>query len=450
MKEILLDPLFLPLILAIILVYALLSFHLASHKKIGFLLGDLFTIFLFCLFPKLTIFPFNKFDLSFFANPEFVVASPTGVIVIVFYGSSFILLHLFYRQYIEHTLSLSKDPFLGSLLVMALCSTLWAYETEKTLRATLVILFVSSLAAHIGRQYSLQKIALMMRISYTFVAVLSLFYALAKPSIGLHEKGWQGVAIHPNFLGIMMALNILLWTINGLNKPKHPWISWGIVLLSFFILQMANSAGSFVTALLMLMMIGLLLILKSLTFQQAFTAIVLFLVLGIIAMILITENWVALLSSLNKDPTLTGRTDFWPMLIDAINERPVLGYGYHNFWQPWRGVDNPAADIVTPVGFRPPHAHNGFIELGLDLGYVGLSLFVISFFRNLLLGSMLLTRSQHLESLIPTIFMGYLLLQNVTESRLLEVNFVWFYYVLFTVKLNHIQEELKREQKLQD
>ncbi len=448
MKDILLDPLFLPCILLILLVYALLSFHLASYKKIGFLLGDIFTIFFFCLIPKLTVFPFDKFDLSFFANPEFVVASPTGIIMIVFYSSTFILLHLYYRQYIEHTISVLKDPFLGTLIILAVCSTLWAYETDKTLRYTLTIFFVSSLAAHIGRRYTLTKIMLMMRFSYSIVAILSFLYAMGKPDIGLHDKGWKGVAIHPNFLGIIMALNVLLWTMDGLNKPKYPWLSWGMVLFSFFILQMANSAGSFVTALLMLMMIGLLLVLKNLTFQQAFTAIVLFLVIGIVTMILVTENWVDLLSSLNKDPTLTGRTDFWPMLIDAINQRPILGYGYHNFWQPWRGVNNPAANIITPAGFKPPHAHNGFIEIALDLGYVGLSLFIISFMRNLLLGSMFLTKSRQLESLLPTIFMGYLLLQNITESRLLDVNFVWFYYVLFTVKLNHLEEELEREKQL--
>ncbi|MCG5056857.1 MAG: O-antigen ligase family protein [Limnoraphis sp. WC205] len=448
MKQILFDPIFLPLILGVVIIYALLAFHLSSSKKVSFLFGDIFTIFFLCLVPKLVIFPFNKFDLSVLSNPVFTLASATGIIVMAFYGSSFILLHLYYHKYLEHTLSILKDPFLGTLIILAVCSTFWAYETEKTLRATLVILFLSSLAAHISRRYSLPKISSLMRISHTIVAFLSAFYALAKPSIGIHEKGWKGIAIHPNFLAIIMALSVLIWTIDALNKPKYPGLSWGMAAFSFFILQMANSAGAFVTAMLMLMMIGLLRVLKSLTFQQAFTAIVLFLVLGIVIMILLTENWVSVLSSLGKDPTLTGRTEFWPMLIDAINQRPVLGYGYHNFWQPWRGVDNPAAGVITPNGFKPPHAHNGFIEIGLDLGYIGLSLFILSFFRNLLLGSMLLTQSKRLESLLPTIFMGYLLFQNVTESRLFGANFVWFYYVLFTVKLNHIHEELKKEREL--
>ncbi|NEP43870.1 MAG: O-antigen ligase family protein [Okeania sp. SIO2H7] len=175
--------------------------------------------------------------------------------------------------------------------------------------------------------------------------------------------------------------------------------------------------------------------------QKAFTIILIFLVVGSVGAILLIENWVEFLSASDKDPTLTGRTEFWPQLIEAINKKPLLGYGYHNFWQPWRGIDNPAANIETPNGFKPPHAHNGFIEIGLDLGYVGLLLFTISFLRSLALGSILLTKSRPLESSLPIIFLSFLVLQNVTESRLFSINFTWFYYIMFSVKLNHQDNE---------
>jgi O-antigen ligase len=176
--------------------------------------------------------------------------------------------------------------------------------------------------------------------------------------------------------------------------------------------------------------------------RQAFAAIVIFMAVSIVTSILVIENWVELLSSLDKDPSLTGRTQFWPQLIEAMGKRPLLGYGYDNFWQPDRGLDNPAANIETTSGYKPPNAHNGFIQLGIELGYVGLILFGFSFFRNLALGSLFLTKSQSIESRLPLIFLAYLALQNITESNLLGPNFLWFFYVMFTVKLNDETEKI--------
>ena len=60
------------------------------------------------------------------------------------------------------------------------------------------------------------------------------------------------------------------------------------------------------------------------------------------------------------------------MVMDAILKHPWLGYGYQAFW---RGVDGPSVDVHLS-GWIPPHAHNGFLDLALDLGIAGPLLFV--------------------------------------------------------------------------
>ena len=75
---------------------------------------------------------------------------------------------------------------------------------------------------------------------------------------------------------------------------------------------------------------------------------------------------------LNRNQDLTGRTEIWSMVMDAILEHPWLGYGYHAFW---RGADGPSVDVRLS-GWIPPHAHNGFLDLALDFGIAGPLLFV--------------------------------------------------------------------------
>jgi O-antigen ligase len=434
---------FLPVILGIAIIYFLLLFHFASsNKKIGNLLGDAFTIFLFCVMQNLTISPFLRFYPGLLTQKLFELISPSGIIVLGFYGLAFVVLNIYFRNYLENTLSIFKDISLGILLLVLLFCPFWSFAFSTTMKATAIIFFVCTLAAHIGKRYSLEKICTMMRYAYLFTGFMSMFYAIFKPAIGIRSKGWRGIYIHENFLGIGIALNMILWILNCLNKPKYPWLSWTVVIISFYILQMTKSAGAFVNAIFLIGLLGLLQVLKNMSARQAFAAIVIFMAVSIVTSILVIENWVELLSSLDKDPSLTGRTQFWPQLIEAMGKRPLLGYGYDNFWQPDRGLDNPAANIETTSGYKPPNAHNGFIQLGIELGYVGLILFGFSFFRNLALGSLFLTKSQSIESRLPLIFLAYLALQNITESNLLGPNFLWFFYVMFTVKLNDETEKI--------
>jgi len=74
----------------------------------------------------------------------------------------------------------------------------------------------------------------------------------------------------------------------------------------------------------------------------------------------------------DKDPSLTGRTYLWGRAFDLINEKPLLGRGFHAFWQ----QGNPDAEglwryagIIERSGFT---FHNTFIEILVQLGWTGL------------------------------------------------------------------------------
>ena len=89
-----------------------------------------------------------------------------------------------------------------------------------------------------------------------------------------------------------------------------------------------------------------------------------------------------LLDAIGKDPTLTSRTVVWEKVVHAIELQPWTGYGIGGVWLD--RTAEPTRSILSGLGFPISHAHNGFLEILLRLGVVGLLLFVVflaSYFR---------------------------------------------------------------------
>jgi exopolysaccharide production protein ExoQ len=83
-----------------------------------------------------------------------------------------------------------------------------------------------------------------------------------------------------------------------------------------------------------------------------------------------------LLNYLGKDATLTGRVLLWEYAMNSIAEQPVFGVGYQAFWQ----QGNTGAEQLWFYSYIPNrtgyHFHNTFLQIGVDLGLVGLLVFL--------------------------------------------------------------------------
>src|SRR5690606_21354638 len=88
---------------------------------------------------------------------------------------------------------------------------------------------------------------------------------------------------------------------------------------------------------------------------------------AIILYVFITEP-ALVLKALGKDPSLTGRTDIWAALMRRVADQPWTGFGYQAFW----GRDSIPAEFVRRETQWPvPSAHNGWIDLLVQLGWPG-------------------------------------------------------------------------------
>ncbi|MEF2070630.1 O-antigen ligase family protein [Consotaella aegiceratis] len=84
-----------------------------------------------------------------------------------------------------------------------------------------------------------------------------------------------------------------------------------------------------------------------------------------------------ILGAFGKDSTLTGRTYLWSQGLAAWHRAPTFGVGYRAFWVPGFPDAERLWDefyITAKSGF---HFHDTYIEILVELGTVGLILFVL-------------------------------------------------------------------------
>lgn len=73
-------------------------------------------------------------------------------------------------------------------------------------------------------------------------------------------------------------------------------------------------------------------------------------------------------SQVGRDPTLTDRTAIWKFVL-SLHTNPIVGTGYESFW-----LDTPRLQAIWKVFGHINEAHNGYLEVYLNLGFVGVFL----------------------------------------------------------------------------
>lgn len=438
---------------SIFLVIIYLLFKIIKNKKYAILLERLLILLIFTSSPQTQMVPFSRinpgFLKSFLLSDE--LNSAVLLISIPFYLCFLIVISRHFSKESDLILhkffvAIKRDFSLWILIFLGLLSQLWSETPGISFVSGLSIFLTSILAAYIAIQYSWKNIESFLKLSLVITALSSLVYAVAIPSLGTGEKGWNGIFGFQIFLGMTMGLSAVVWLISNSRSARESTCAYLVSALSIFILLRTNSAsGILVLSFLICVCVffySIKLINKKYHLSMfAFSAFIIVSLIGIIPPIIS-----GILEMLGKSITLTGRTEFWPLVIDAIMEKPFLGYGVDGFWQPWRGYENPAINIRTQY-FIPPHSHNGFLDLGLNLGIVGLLLFMFSCLKTLSLSikhGYDCSRFNFSIGLMPLVLISFVILAGSSESgpsALFAPSSLWFYYVLISVKLRMVDSK---------
>jgi O-antigen ligase len=272
-------------------------------------------------------------------------------------------------------------PWLALFAVLAIASSLWSLDPILTLRRSIPFALAGLFGVYFAARFSQPRQLAILRRTMIVLAVATVVFALFLPAIGLdhspgHGTDWQGVFTQKNACGRIMVLA----TAVILFDERLTLRRLASLALFVFVLLMSGSRGAWIieSALLLLWLVVRVARRSSPRVRTILAVAAPFAALGLAALALLESLRLAPL--FGRDPTLSGRTAIWAEVIRSIAQHPLLGYGYEAFW---RGMQGPSLQIAAAVHFVVVHAHNGFLEIALELGAAGLLLFLLAGVRAL-------------------------------------------------------------------
>jgi O-antigen ligase len=323
---------------------------------------------------------------------------------------------------------LQLDRFLLLLLAFVPLSLLWSVDRGETLASLPVFYGATALGIYLAARFSLDEQLDLLFWMLVIITVASLALGLLVPGLGIMQGGsnagsWQGVFAHKNDLGRFIVLAAVVSTFAAARRRWAPLV----LLPALALLVLSESATSAVTLVVLLLVIPVLRLLqrrRSATLPLLVAAAVL---LGAGVAVAVLSNATDIIVRLGKDLTLTGRTEVWADVWTLIQERMWLGYGYNAFWL---GLDGPSAYIWARHGWRPNHAHNGFLDLWLELGLIGVALVVTHVVVNGARAWRFAMRDRSPGALWPLTLILLLLLFSINYSVLVSQSvFFWALYL---------------------
>lgn len=306
-----------------------------------------------------------------------VTVNPTNTVAVTVWIA---LLVLVFPSQIRRMASLARQNLASMLfLVLVLQSALWSIHPDITIRRGAGYLLTLTFAAYLVVRFDIERLMRALSASFAVTAIGSLVFVVLFPQSGIMQVGelagaWRGVFPHKNALGPAMALAVFVELYVILASARLP--KGRVVLLTLYVALVFLSQSA--TAMLLSVFYGGGAVLYAVWRRNRLTAVVavvnLFLITLAAGLVLASDPESAL-NAIGKDATLTGRTTVWDIVLAFIRERPVLGWGYRAMWV----VGDPTTTFAEGVTgqWGVSSSHNSFLELILQLGFVGLAVMVV-------------------------------------------------------------------------
>jgi O-antigen ligase len=237
------------------------------------------------------------------------------------------------------------------------------------------------------------------------------------------QGAWSGIFWHKNHMGLFATfinIMILINLVESIRESSRIKYLWGAVyLFSLFFVIKTDSVAAYFSTIFLHGVYVLLFVWLKIRHSLKLKHYIFFLVVVILAAILLGMNLDILFGLFNRSTTLTGRIPMWSYLFETyFSQRPIFGYGFNAFWYSYPHQ----VDIQQAAGYPDPIviADNGFIDILMNTGIVGLLLFVILYFSIWWRAIQILRNGEGTLAMAPVIIMAFTLISNISWSIIFE------------------------------
>ncbi len=327
-----------------------------------------------------------------------------------------------------------RMKLLLALPVLAIASTAWSVQPRKSIVSGIILLVFTVFALYVGTRFNPQRQFEFIMLAGAIALPASIALALFVPSIGASLAGWQGIFGHKqNCAAVCMLwlITALHWKCSGIYQKSFRVL---YILMCGVLIAMSHSRTGWALTLLALALSVALWALQKMPPRETFLVLLLALpCVGALAYVLL-KYFSTIASSVGKDPTLSQRTIIWAAVWHAILRHPILGYGFVAFWN---GLYGASQSIVLTSGWALAQAQDGFLDIWLSVGAVGVALIaamVVLAMANAVRSFHAGSNQAYVRWCIVVIVCT--LLYNVGETSLGLLHMVWFLFLIGYIGLN--------------
>jgi O-antigen ligase len=262
------------------------------------------------------------------------------------------------------------------------------------------------------------------------------------PDLARYYDRWEwstyysGVATNKNALGAICLLFGLtsVWQVlailhgrQRIGRGRRLIVHVVILAMVMWLFQLANSMTAlscFLLGCIVLLVVEFRPIVRSPPIVHALVA-----ALITVPSVVLFVGIEVILEMMGKDPTLTDRTIIWDQLL-SMAPNTWIGTGFENFW-----LGHRLEMIRSMYSWRLSQAHNGYLEIYLNLGWAGIALVVLT----LLVGYQRVMTGLHRSPSTGGLMLAYFVVgvvYNFTEAALFRISApAWFALLLAITKV---------------
>jgi len=353
------------------------------------------------------------------------------------YGTAYLLtVALFIHRRFPVTAILARIWPLTLLVGFIALSAGWSEHPDVSIRRSVGLIGTTMVGIYLGWRLDQHTLIVLLARVCAICVIFSLLVVIAMPERGVMSSGnlagnWRGMYGHKNILGVTAAVSVV--TILFAARAGGRFSPWWACAVGASVLAIVGSRSTTALASLVAMAgIYLLFRLRAVDRPLKLAAFGCVMLTGVLAVLSGLVDLDAVMGSIGKSSDLTGRWPLWTRLVETSGEHLLLGHGYGAFWL---GSNPIVVQIWSDGYFKPIDAHNGLLNVYLDLGVLGVLIFLAW------LGSALYLALHQLDRHdLPTKgFLFALLLlfviYSVSEAIFLRANgFLWILMVVASVR----------------